>query len=178
MSATLLGSRYLKVDHAGEHGAVQIYTGQIAVARWRCPELVPLLEEFRSHECRHREVLGAALRARNVRRCRSWRLCELGGLVLGVLTAVCGRTAIGATTAAVERVVLGHLRRQLSDLERSDRSAFEAIASIVDDEQAHHDSGRLLVEARSLWLAVLTPVVAAATETVIWMGMNLPSRDA
>lgn len=178
MDPTVLGSRYLKVDHAGEHGAVQIYTGQIAVARWRCPELVPLLEEFRTHELRHRDVLGAALASRNVRRCRSWLLCELGGYMLGVLTALCGRKAIGATTAAVERVVLGHLRTQLAELERTDPAAFAAIASIVADEQTHHDSGELLAGSRSLWLPILTPIVAAATEAVIWVGMTVPSRDA
>lgn len=50
---TDLGNRIIKVDHAGEHGAINIYTGQMLVARVTAPDLLEELREFRSHEMRH-----------------------------------------------------------------------------------------------------------------------------
>jgi demethoxyubiquinone hydroxylase (CLK1/Coq7/Cat5 family) len=47
-------ARILKVNHAGEHGAIRIYRSQIAIARWRSPDVVPKLEEMLAHEVSHR----------------------------------------------------------------------------------------------------------------------------
>lgn len=167
------GDHYLKVDHAGEHGAIHIYLGQIAVARWRCPSVVPDLQAFKAHEERHRAIFWAELQARGRRRCHSYHLCAIGGFVLGVLTGACGQNAIGATTVAVERVVLTHLQIQLSELAATDPSAVAAISTIVNDEQTHHDEGLRLMGATSRWSRLLMPIVAASTNAVIWLGMHL-----
>ena len=168
-----LGSRIIKVNHAGEHGAIQIYTGQTLVARLTAPRLVRELQEFRSHEMRHREIFGAELARRGVRRCRSYWLCGIGGWVLGVVTGLMGTSAISATTVAVEQVVLRHLQHQLEQLRGSDPAAVAAIAAIFEDEQQHHDRSASHARAGAFWPRVLTPVVAASTEAVIWVGMRV-----
>ncbi|MET3177702.1 UNVERIFIED_ORG: ubiquinone biosynthesis monooxygenase Coq7 [Variovorax guangxiensis] len=168
-----LGGRILKVDHAGEQGAVNIYRAQIFVARWTAPSLVPELREFKSHEERHRALFWAELQRRGVRRCRSYRLCGIGGWVLGLLTGLLGRHAIAATTVAVERVVLGHLKTQLRELSGKDEAAVHVISQIVEEEQLHHDQSASHVRAGHVWTKLLSPVVAASTETVIWLGMRL-----
>ncbi|MDY0746726.1 demethoxyubiquinone hydroxylase family protein [Paucibacter sp. R3-3] len=168
-----LAERVLKVNHAGEHGAVNIYAGQLLVARLTAPGLLEELAEFQSHERRHRSIFQAELQRRGVRRCRSYHLCGVGGFVLGVLTALFGRGAIAATTVAVERVVLRHLERQLHELRGVDEAAVDAIRSIVIEEQQHHDRAIVHAQASCIWARVLTPVVAASTETVIWFGMRL-----
>lgn len=66
-----LGDRIIKVDHAGEHGAVCIYRTQRWIARWRAPGMVAELNEFLEHELGHRAQFGAELKRRNRRRCRS-----------------------------------------------------------------------------------------------------------
>lgn len=66
-----LARRFIKVDHAGEHGAVGIYSGQMFIARLTAPDLVAELAEFCEHERRHREVFRSQLVARGWRRCRS-----------------------------------------------------------------------------------------------------------
>lgn len=104
-----LGARILMVNHAGEHGAICIYTGQIIAAWITARDMVNELEEFKAHEKRHRAVFWAELQRRGQRRCRSYWLCALGGFVLGLSTGFLGRKAIAATTVAVERVVLRHL---------------------------------------------------------------------
>ena len=71
LTDTDLGARILKVNHAGENGAVHIYAGQILVARLTAPALVAELREFRSHEERHRALFAAELQRRGQPRCRS-----------------------------------------------------------------------------------------------------------
>ena len=167
---TPLGARMLKVNHAGEHGAVHIYAGQILVARLTAPSLVPELREFKSHEQRHRSIFASELERRNIPRCRTYWLCATGGFVLGVITAAFGKGAISATTAAVERVVLRHLTHQLQSL-GPDLQAKKAITAILAEEQEHHD--RSAHQAGHFWRRMLGPVVAASTESVIWLGMRL-----
>jgi ubiquinone biosynthesis monooxygenase Coq7 len=167
-----LGDRILKVNHAGEHGAICIYRGQIAVARLTAPGLVSELREFMSHENRHRAVFLDELSRRQLRRCRSYWLCGIGGFVLGIVTGLCGRSAICATTVAVERVVLSHLEQQMAALRGVDQAAFAAVSSIVGEEQSHHDQSLHRAPGK-LWSRILTPVVAASTEAVIWLGMHL-----
>jgi len=168
-----LGNRIIKVDHAGEHGAVNIYTGQIFFARFTAPHLVDELGEFRAHEVRHRAVFAQELLRRAHPRCRSYVLCGLGGLVLGLITGLLGSSAIAATTVAVERVVLRHLVHQIETLSDSDPPATSAIRSIIAEEQQHHDQSLGSAQAGWFWPRVLTPIVSASTEAVIWLGMRL-----
>jgi len=173
MPDTSLGARILKVNHAGENGAVHIYAGQIFVARLTARSLVAELREFKGHEESHRAIFEAELRRRGRPRCRSYLLCGLGGYVLGFSTALFGRNAIAATTVAVERVVLAHLKLQLKILEGQDEAAVDAITKIVAEEQQHHDCSAAHVAERKIWSKLLTPVVSASTESVIWLGMRL-----
>ncbi|SFG98625.1 ubiquinone biosynthesis monooxygenase Coq7 [Duganella sp. CF458] len=163
----------LKVNHAGENGAVHIYAGQLVFGRLTAPGLVAELREFRIHEETHREIFASELRRRGIRRCRSFVLCAIGGYVLGLMTGLFGRTAIAATTVAVERVVLAHLREQLRFLDGSDAEAAAAISHIVADEQEHHDRSATHAAEGKFWPAVLSPVVEISTESVIWLGMRL-----
>lgn len=171
----LLAGRILKVNHAGEQGAVNIYRGQRLMCCWRAPGLLTELQEFQSHEEIHRAIFEKELNARGLPRCRSYHLCALGGLILGLVTGLLGRTAVAATTFAVERVVLRHLEHQIATLQDIDDDAVRAISAIISDEQSHHDRA-LDATADGLtkvWIRVLLPIVSVSTETVIWLGMKL-----
>jgi ubiquinone biosynthesis monooxygenase Coq7 len=154
----------MKVNHAGENGAIHIYTGQILMARIRARPLVAELREFKTHEERHRAISRPSCSA---------VACDAGGLALGLFTGLFGRRAIAATTLAVERVVLRHPGQQLLTLDGNDDQAAAAISKIVDKEQQHFDQSASHLGAGELWPRLLSPVVAAATESVIWLGMRL-----
>lgn len=173
MKATTFAERVLKVNHAGENGAINIYAAQIMVARFTAPSMVAKLQEFKAHEQEHRSIFWNELQSRGVRRCRSYVLCGVGGFALGFITALFGLRAIAATTAAVERVVLGHLQSQLRALDGQDDAAVAAISKIVEDEAQHLEQSELHLAAGQFWPQVLTPIVAASTEAVIWLGMRL-----
>jgi ubiquinone biosynthesis monooxygenase Coq7 len=168
-----LGDRVMKVDHAGEHGAICIYRAQIWFARWRAPEMVGELEEFLAHERRHRALFGTELARRGRRRCRSFLLCGFGGFVLGGLTGLAGRRAIAATTVAIETVVLRHMHAQVDELALGDPPAVETLRAVIADEQSHHDLSGQRLSSPGYWPKLINPIVAASTETVIWLGMRL-----
>ena len=168
-----LGDRVIKVDHAGEHGAVCIYRAQRWAARWTASDMIAELDAFLAHERRHRALFGAELARRGARRCRSYALCGLGGFVLGFLTGLAGRRAIAATTVAIETVVLRHMRQQIETLSGADAHAAETLRAIVVDEQAHHDVSAHWLVRRGFWPRLINPIVASSTEAVIWVGMHL-----
>jgi ubiquinone biosynthesis monooxygenase Coq7 len=168
-----IGDRILKVNHAGEHGAINIYRGQVLACRLRAPSLVETLRHFQRHEEGHRALFRAELSRRGRPRCRSYHLCGIGGFILGVVTGVIGRSAVAATTVAVERVVLRHLEAQLVFLRDRDQAAHAAVLAIVQEEREHHDRAEMEARSGRFWPRVLTPLVGMTTESVIWLGMNL-----
>jgi len=168
-----LGDRVIKVDHAGEHGAVCIYAAQRWLARWRAPDMLAEIDSFIAHERGHRAKFAAELERRGRPRCRSYWLCGIGGLVLGTVTGLAGRRAIAATTVAIERVVLRHMHEQIAELAAADPHATEALRWIIAEEQEHHDLSAARLPQRNFWSKVIEPVVSASTEIVIWFGMRL-----
>lgn len=167
-----LADRIIRVNHAGEHGPVNIYAGQILMARLTARDMLSELAEFRSHEQRHRNIFYAELQRRGRSRCRSYWLCGFGGYLLGLFTGLLGRSAIAATTVAVESVVLKHLEQQLIAIGGSDGAAIVAISTIISEERQHRDQSQRHLEAGQFWSVVLTPIVSVSTEAVIWLGMR------
>lgn len=163
----------MKVDHAGEHGAICVYRAQRWFARWRAPEMVAELDHFLAHERGHRARFGAELARRNRRRCRSYYWCGVGGFTLGAITGLAGRHAIASTTVAIERVVLRHMHQQVAALDGIDPEAVVALREIIEEEQEHHDLSAARSSARRFWPTLIDPVVSASTEAVIWLGMRL-----
>lgn len=88
--AKTTNERMIKVNHAGENGAVSIYRAQSWMVRWRTPKLLPQILENLTHEKQHREIFKAYLAKRNIRRCVSYHLCGIGGTFLGLVTGIIG----------------------------------------------------------------------------------------
>lgn len=167
-----LAGQVMKVNHAGEHGAVSIYSGQIFMARFTARSLVPELQVFKADEEKHRNTFYDELKRRGLKRCKSYWLCGAGGYVLGVGTGLFGARAISLTTVAVERTVLRHLHSQ-SEFLAQDADAISAISSILSDEQEHHDKASDHYASPGILGRMLSSVVSGATESVIWLGMRL-----
>lgn len=131
------------------------------------------LDEFLEHERRHRDLFAAEMNRRGAARCRSFHLCGIGGLTLGLLTGLIGRKAISATTVAIESVVLRHLAAQVAELKAIDPGAAATIEQIISDEQQHHDASLALFDQRSPLYRSIRAIVSVSTEAVIWLGMKL-----
>jgi ubiquinone biosynthesis monooxygenase Coq7 len=168
-----LGDRILRVNHAGEQGAICIYTGQLFAARLTASWMRGELHAFREDERRHRQIFQDELSRRGRRRCRSYWLCAAGGFTLGMMTGLLGSRAIATTTMAVEQVVLHHLERQIAVLAGSDDAAVVAIEAVIADEREHRDVSEKMVHQRSIVSRTLVALVSLSTEAVIWLGMKL-----
>lgn len=161
--------RILKVNHAGEFGAIRIYGAQIAVARVLYPDIVPALEEMRADEIDHCRLFREAMPARGARPCRVMSLWSLGGYVLGALTALGGRNTIWICTEAVESTVHRHLEDQLAFLTERDPQLHALIASIQQEELAHLREAESRQQVRGLSHALLLPLIGGLTELMIWL---------
>jgi 3-demethoxyubiquinol 3-hydroxylase len=164
--------KILKVNHAGEFGAINIYRSQILVARFFRRDYVELLESFKSDEERHLSIFWAEIQRRDGVKCKSYWLCGLGGYVMGFFSALFGKAGVMACTWAVESVVIDHLHNQLAYLEeKADAEAYAAVKSILDDEKNHRDAGQEYGESNVLF-APFRFVISAFTEGVIRIGMR------
>lgn len=163
----------LRVDHAGECGAIRIYRSQIAVARLIHPRCVSALERMLEHELRHYQTFDALLKSRGVRPCYALPLWMVGGWVLGSLTALLGERAIWVCTAAIENTVNQHLDHQVAVVSRSDPEALAAVESIRRDEQEHEDHAVLNGGDGQRLYRPLRWMVKGATSLAIWMSTKL-----
>jgi ubiquinone biosynthesis monooxygenase Coq7 len=169
MSAARLIRRILRVNHAGEHGAVFIYTAQLARARRGYPDLAPWLEETLSHEVRHRARFREAMPARAAKPCRMMFVWSWGGALLGAVTALFGRTGVYVCTAAVERTVHRHLVEQTAFLDGADSDLAALVRDILAEEDEHLAAAEARHDATRLLPRTLSVIIAAATETLIFL---------
>lgn len=161
----------LRVDHAGEYGAIRIYRAQLWLAKLGAPELVPSLARILSDEVSHLEAFEREMLARNVTPCRTLAFWGLGGSLLGVMTGSLGRTAIFVCTDAVERRVHKHLDDQVEWLEQRDDQLAKVIGAIQFEELEHlkfAEEHSVRASWRN-WARILDALVAAATESLIWL---------
>jgi len=165
-------ARILKVNHAGEHGAIRIYRSQIAIARWRCPDIVPELEEMLAHEVSHRARFAEAMPSRHAQPCRMLFLWGIGGRLLGSGTALLGRNAIWACTAAVEEAVHRHLNDQLTFLSCRDQELYTLIASIKSEELSHLDHAEESLTSHGPIVRMLRRSIDTVTEVLIFLSTS------
>ncbi|HKV00219.1 MAG TPA: demethoxyubiquinone hydroxylase family protein [Vineibacter sp.] len=169
-------ARILKVNHAGEYGAIRIYRAQIWMARWLCPDLLPFLTETIGHEIEHCRLFRTAMPQRQARPCRFMAFWGSGGLVLGFVTALLSQQGIWICTAAIEAAVHRHLDDQLHFVRERDPQLHTLIESIKGEELQHLRTARARITANTRWTRSLTVAIATATDMVIWLSTWGDSR--
>jgi ubiquinone biosynthesis monooxygenase Coq7 len=131
----------LRVDHAGELAAVQIYRGQRAVlerARGQ-QKLAGHFAEMEAQEAEHLARFDKLLTERQVRPTALTPLWRIAGFALGAGTALLGEKAAHACTEAVETVIEGHYADQIAELAERDPDLAAELTKFRDDELAHRD---------------------------------------
>ena len=131
----------LRVDHAGELGAVHIYRGQRAVmaAASGRGRIANQLAEMEAQEAVHLARFDRLLNERQVRPTALAPLWRLAGFALGAGTALLGEKAAHACTEAVETVIEGHYAGQIAELAERDPELAAELAQFRDEELAHRD---------------------------------------
>lgn len=166
LNATI-AARILRVNHGGEHGAINIYSVQIVAARLRAPDLLPFLREALAHERTHRRRFRALMPSRAGKPCRMMWVWGVGGAVLGLVTGVLGREAILACTEAVETTVHRHLDDQIRWADGRDPEMHRVISDIRVEEATHIDWA--VGHRRGRGFRWLERAISTATEALIWV---------
>lgn len=132
-------ARMIRVDQAGEYGAVRIYQGQIAALRARGD--AALLQTMLDQEQHHLETFNTMVADRRVRPTALMPLWHLAGFALGAVTAAMGERAAMACTVAVEEAIDAHYQKQLDVLDESEPALKATISRFRDEELEHRDIG-------------------------------------
>ncbi len=129
--------RFLRVDHAGERAAQQIYKGQLAVLANH--EMADEIRHMMDQEVEHLETFDSLLNERQVRPSLLDPLWGAAGFTLGVVTAAMGPKAAMACTIAVEEVIGEHYQKQADILGEDERELQATIERFRDEELEHRD---------------------------------------
>jgi ubiquinone biosynthesis monooxygenase Coq7 len=162
-------ARILKVNHAGESGAIRIYQAQLFVCGWLRPSITDFLTETLGHEIEHCRIFRKAMPSRNARPCRAMWLWSIGGWLLGFSTALAGEQFVWICTEAVEETVHRHLDEQLNFLNGRDNDLALKIASIQGEELSHLNHAKSQIVGSGSLAVIVYRVIVALTESVIWL---------
>jgi ubiquinone biosynthesis monooxygenase Coq7 len=161
----------LRVDHAGEYGAVRIYDGQLAViGRGRArDEIARMAEEEQRHLARFDELI----RERRVRPTALQPLWHVAGFALGAATALLGERAAMACTVAVEEVIDEHYGGQLARLGDGDPALSATIAEFRAAELRHRAAALEHGASETLGYELISAVVKTGSRLAIWLSERI-----
>ncbi len=130
---------FIRVDHAGERGAIKIYEGQLlALSTIKQDEsLKKMIEEMKEHEKEHLEYFEKEIQKRNMKPTYLLPLWDLMGVSLGFGTALLGKKAAMLCTASVEEVIESHYKNQLKKLGNDEMILKAKIEKFKKDEANH-----------------------------------------
>ena len=131
--------QFIRVDHAGERGAVKIYEGQLLALNTfvKDEELKKTIEDMKIHEKEHCDFFETEIRKRNIKPTKFLPLWDLLGVGLGFGSTLLGKKAAMLCTASVEEVIDEHYQNQIDQLESDEKDLKKKIVKFRKDE-IHH----------------------------------------
>ena len=131
----------IRVDHAGERGAIKIYEGQLLALNTiiHNEELKKKIIEMKKHEEVHRNFFEEEIKKRNIDPTKLLPLWDLLGLGLGFGSTILGKKAAMLCTASVEEVIDEHYKNQTYKLKDDEKDLKEKIIKFREDELHHKD---------------------------------------
>lgn len=164
-------ARMIRVDQAGEYGAKRIYDGQLAVLGKRAD--VEPIRAMAKAEDEHLAEFNKLLVARRVRPTLLHPIWHVAGFALGAGTALLGRSAAMACTAAVEDVIEKHYADQAAMLAAEDSELRRCIEKFRDEEIEHRDIALAEGASRAPAYPLLTAAVKTGTRIAIWLSERI-----
>jgi len=132
---------FIRVDHAGERGAVKIYEGQLLALNTLVKDesLKKTIEEMKVHEMEHCEFFEKEIKKRNITPTKLLPLWDLLGVGLGFGSTLLGKKAAMLCTASVEEVIDKHYQSQINQLDSNEKKLKKNIIKFREDELHHKD---------------------------------------
>ncbi len=158
-------ARMIRVDHAGEYGAVQIYAGQLAVLGDRGN--ADLVRHMQEQEKRHLSTFDRLVAARRVRPSILLPLWHVAGFALGAMTAALGERAAMACTAAVEDAIDEHYGAQVTELGDDEPELRATIETFRAEELDHRETALAHEAEQAPGYQVLTALIKTGCKVAI-----------
>ena len=132
---------FIRVDHAGERGAVKIYEGQLLALNTLIKDenLRKTVEEMKIHEEEHCRFFENEIKKRKIKPTKLLPLWDLLGVGLGFGSTILGKKAAMLCTASVEEVIDKHYQNQIDQLGPEDNALKKKIIKFREDELHHKD---------------------------------------
>tara|TARA_B100001540_G_scaffold28623_1_gene24398 strand:- start:165 stop:698 length:534 start_codon:yes stop_codon:yes gene_type:complete len=132
---------FIRVDHAGERGAIKIYEGQLLALNTiiKNDELKKKIEQMQIHELEHCNYFENEIRKRNIEPTKFLPLWDLLGVGIGFGSTLMGQKAAMLCTASVEEVIDEHYQNQINQLKNDEKELKNKIIKFREDELHHKD---------------------------------------
>ena len=164
----------IRVDHAGEYGALRIYEGQLAVLerKPRSSGSVGAIRHMAEQERDHFAIFERLIHERQVRPTALTPVWHAAGFALGAATALLGEKAAMACTAAVEETIDAHYAGQAERLGARDPALKRTIEKCREEELAHRDEAL----ARGAEQAPAYPLLSGAIKIGCRLAIKLSEK--
>ena len=132
---------FIRVDHAGERGAIKIYEGQLLALNTLVKDdnLKKTIQEMKDQEKEHCNYFENEIKIRNIKPTKLMPLWDLLGVGLGFGSTLLGKKAAMLCTASVEEVIDEHYEKQINQLKPDEKILKEKIKKFRLDELHHKD---------------------------------------
>jgi len=132
---------FIRVDHAGERGAIKIYEGQLLALNTivKDENLKKIIEKMKIHEKEHCAFFENEIKKRNIKPTKFLPLWDLLGVTIGFSSTMLGKKAAMLCTASVEEVIDEHYQNQINQLNSDEKKLKEKITKFRQDELHHKD---------------------------------------
>lgn len=161
----------LRVDHAGEYGAVRIYDGQLAVLG--DGPVGDAIRRMRDQERHHLQAFERLMPAHHVRPTLLTPLWHVAGFALGAATAALGEKAAMACTVAIEEVIDEHYAGQVAELAATQPGLAAQLERFRLEEVEHRDHGLAAGATDAPAHEVLTTAIKAGSRLAIWLSTRI-----
>ena len=130
---------FIRVDHAGERGAIKIYEGQLLALNTLIKDdnLKNTIQEMKAQEKEHCNYFENEIKKRNIKPTKLMPLWDLLGVGLGFGSTLLGKKAAMLCTASVEEVIDEHYKKQINQLKSDENILKEKIKKFREDELHH-----------------------------------------
>jgi len=160
---------FIRVDHAGERGAVKIYEGQLLALNTlvKDDDLKNIVEEMKVHEKEHCEFFEKEIKKRNIKPTKLLPLWDLLGVGLGFGSTLLGKKAALLCTASVEEVIDKHYLNQINQLGADEKELKKNIIKFREDELHHKDIAYEKGATKKGFYSILDKVIKIGSKIAI-----------
>ena len=160
---------FIRVDHAGERGAVKIYEGQLLALNTLVKDenLKKVIEEMKVHEEEHCEFFETEIKKRKIMPTKFLPLWDLLGVGLGFGSTLLGKKAAMLCTASVEEVIDKHYQNQIDQLGSDEKELKKKIIKFRDDELLHKNIAYEKGATKKGFYSVIDKVIKVGSKLAI-----------